>query len=239
MTPDLRLAQVLVDLSDTLVDDFDVVTFLGRLADRNVELLGSDAAGLALADRRGHLRAVASSAGSGDLAGFLELQAPHGPSLDCFRSGEQVVNVAEADLQARWPEYWGVARHLGLRSAQAFPMRLRDEVIGAVTLVGRGVDPLSDDDITAAQVMADVATIGLLQQRSVHHSVLRAQQLTTAMSSRVVIEQAKGTLAERAALDVDEAFALMRSYARRSGLSVTATATAVLAGSLSADDLRR
>jgi transcriptional regulator with GAF, ATPase, and Fis domain len=237
MSRELRLAQVFVELADTLVAEFDVIDFLHTLADRSVELLGADASGLMLADQRGNLRLIASSVESARLLEVFELQTSEGPCLDCFRAGEQLVNLDDAVMQARWPSFWAETRKLGFRSAHALPLRLRDDVIGAINLFGRTAAPLSVDDVAVGQAMADVATIGLLQERSVRQKEVLAEQLQTTLVSRVLIEQAKGVLAERAQISVGTAFTLMRSHARERGRTLSRVASDVVNGSLMAADL--
>jgi ANTAR domain/GAF domain len=231
MSREQRLARVFVELADTLVAEFDMIDFLHTLTDRSVELLGAAAAGLMLADQRGNLRVVASSAESARLLEVFELQNAEGPCLDCFHTGEQLVNLDEATMQARWPNFWAEATQLGFRSAHALPMRLRDEVIGAINLFGSSAVQLSADEVAVGQAMADVATIGLLQERSVLQKEVLVEQLQTALNSRVLIEQAKGVLSERAQLPIDEAFTMMRSQARRQGTTLTAIATEIVNGS--------
>jgi transcriptional regulator with GAF, ATPase, and Fis domain len=232
-----RLARVFVELADTLVAEFDVIDFLHTLTDRTVELLGAAAAGLMLADQRGNLRLIASSAESARLLEIFELQNAEGPCLDCFHSGEQLVNLDDATMQARWPNFWAETTQLGFRSAHALPMRLRDDVIGAINLFGSTSDSLSADAVAVGQAMADVATIGLLQERSVLQKEVLVEQLQTALNSRVLIEQAKGVLSERAQMPVDEAFTFMRTHARRQGTTLTKVATDIVNGSLKTADL--
>jgi transcriptional regulator with GAF, ATPase, and Fis domain len=238
MSREARLASVFVELADTLVAEFDVIDFLHTLADRSVELLGADAAGLMLADQRGNLQLVASSAQSARLLEVFELQNSEGPCLDCFRTGEQLVNLDDATMQARWPNFWAETKQLGFGSAHALPMRLRKDVIGAVNLFGSAGSSLSEQDIAVGQAMADVATIGLLQERSVRQKEVLAEQLQTALNSRVLIEQAKGVLAERAQVPIDTAFTLMRSYARGHNRPLSKVATDIVNGSLKAVELQ-
>jgi ANTAR domain/GAF domain len=233
-----RLASVFVELADTLVAEFDVIDFLHTLADRSVELLGAEAAGLMLADQRGNLQLVASSAESARLLEVFELQNAEGPCLDCFRTGEQLVNLDDATMQARWPKFWAETNQLGFGSAHALPMRLREDVIGAINLFGRAGASLSEQDIAVGQAMADVATIGLLQERSVRQKEVLAEQLQTALNSRVLIEQAKGVLAERAQVGIDTAFTLMRSYAREHHRTLSRVAIDIVNGSLKAAELQ-
>jgi hypothetical protein len=237
MTREQRLARVFVELADTLVAQFDVIDFLHTLTERCVELLAVDAAGLMLADQRGQLRVIASSAESARLVEIFELQHSEGPCNDCFHSGQQVVNVGEDQMRDRWPGFAAEASELGFRSAHALPMRLRDEVIGAVNLFTRTARRLDDDDLAVGQAMADVATIGLLQERVGRQKDVLAEQLQMALNSRVLIEQAKGVLAERSRITPAEAFVVMRSYSRRQKRTLTSVAAAVVDHTLQAAEL--
>jgi transcriptional regulator with GAF, ATPase, and Fis domain len=228
-----RITQVFIELADTLVADFDVVDFLRTLAEVSVELLDVDAAGLMLADEKGVLRVMASSDDQVELLELFELQQNEGPCPECFRTGQPVVNT---DLR-RWPEFAGAAAAGGYASAHALPLRLRGHVIGALNLFRTGVDPLSDEDITLGQALADIATIGLLHERKARGQQILAEQLQGALDSRVVIEQAKGMLAERAGLSPADAFTAMRSYARGTGRRLADVANGVLDGSLATSAL--
>ena len=225
------LMATFVELADTLVADFDVTDFLHGLADRAVQLLGVDAAGLMLADQRGSLRVVASSTEQARLAELFQLQHDQGPCLECFQTG---VPVAEPELAAatgRWPSFAPAALEAGFASVQALPMRLRDEVIGAMNLFMHAPSQLDETDLRVGQALADVATIGLLQERNLRHQEVLAEQLQGALNSRVVIEQAKGVLAERLGLDMGKAFELIRSQARVQNRRLAELAAAVAGGS--------
>ncbi|WP_299035823.1 GAF and ANTAR domain-containing protein [uncultured Pseudokineococcus sp.] len=232
-----RLAEVFVELADTLVDEFDVVDFLQVLTERAVELLGADAAGLMLADQRGGLRLMTSTTQrAGSLEAF-EIQSSEGPCMDCFATGAPVVNVDLAGAGERWPAFTAAAAEQGYGAAHALPLRLRGHVVGAMNLFTDAAVRLGEEDVAVGQSMADIATIGLLQQRSLREQTVLSEQLQGALTSRVLVEQAKGVLAERAGVDVGEAFALMRSHARRRGTTLTSIATAVVEGSLDAREL--
>lgn len=225
---DLRVARAFVELADTLVADFDTLDFLHTLASRAVELLDAAAVGVMVTDQRGHLRVVAASSEQARLLELFELQSDEGPCLDCFRTG---VPVAQADLslpEARWPRFATEARRAGYRAVSAVPMRLRDEVVGALNLFGYAPAPPSELDDRLGQALADVATIGLLQQRTVHRRDLLAEQLESALHSRVLIEQAKGVLAERSRISMDHAFALLREHARGHQTLLSEVARAVI-----------
>jgi hypothetical protein len=237
MTREQRLARVFVELADTLVAQFDMIDFMHTLTERCVELLSADAAGLMLADQRGNLRVIASSAEPARLVELFEVQHSEGPCLDCFHSGHQVVNVDHDEMRARWPGFAAQAAELGFQSAHALPMRLRDDVIGAVNLFTRASRRLSADDIAVGQAMADVATIGLLQERVGRQKDVLAEQLQMALNSRILIEQAKGVLAERSRITPTEAFVVMRSFARRQARPLTSVAAAVIDHTLQSAEL--
>jgi transcriptional regulator with GAF, ATPase, and Fis domain len=215
------LSDTFVELADTMIDDFDVIDFLHLLTDRSVRLLGASAAGVMLADPRGELRVAASSDESAGLLDLFQVQNDQGPCLDCFRTGQP---VTASDLDGpgpRWPLFAGAAAQYGFRTVQALPMRLRDQVIGALNLFRTAAGPFDPADLRLGQALADVATIGLLHVRNVRRSDAIAEQLQSALNSRVVIEQAKGKLAERLSLDMDEAFTMLRDYARNSNQRLT------------------
>jgi hypothetical protein len=221
MTRERKLAEAFVEAADTLVDDFDVIEFLHTLAERCVQLLDIDAAGLMLADQRGNLHASAASTENARLLELFELQIDAGPCVDAYRTAAQVVN---ADLQAsteRWPRFAEAARLTGFVSVHALPLRLRSTVIGALNLFSSHSRPLSEADIRVGQALADIATIGILAQRTMHQAETLAAQLQQALTSRVTIEQAKGILAERRGISVDAAFTLLRAHARSHNLRLS------------------
>jgi GAF domain-containing protein len=232
MSREQRLASVFVELADTLVVGFDVIDFLHTLTERSVELLQADAAGLILVDPQGQLHVLASTTDQTRVLELFELQNSEGPCLDCFTTGQSVVNIDLAEVEARWPRFQAATTAAGFRSVHALPLRLRGQVVGAMNLFCRDQSNLSTDDIAVGQALSDVATIGLLQERTVRHGELVAEQLQGALHSRILIEQAKGVLAERSGIGVDAAFAVLRAYARRNGRHLSAVAAAVIDGSL-------
>ena len=234
---DQRLAQVFVELADTLVDEFDAVDFLSTLVERSVELLDADAAGVILRDDRGRLHVVAVSSERAEVLELFEVQNEEGPCLDCIAGGEAVVNVTLAEATARWPRFSRFAADLGFTSTHAVPLRLRQTRLGAMNLFQTRSTPLSAYDVSVGQALADVATIGLLQERTVRESALLAHQLQSALTSRVAIEQAKGVLLARDKVPMQEGFELMRSYSRRQRLSLREVAREVIEGGLSAAQL--
>jgi transcriptional regulator with GAF, ATPase, and Fis domain len=225
------LSETFVELTDTMVAGFDVIDFLHVLTDRSVQLLDVSAAGLLLADPRGELRVVAASSEAARLLELFQLQNDQGPCLDCFRVGQPVAAGDLAAEAARWPRFAPAARKAGFAAVQALPMRLREQVIGALNLFRAGPGVFDPVDIRIGQALADVATISLLHERSMRHSDTLNEQLQTALNSRVVIEQAKGKLAERLGLDMGQAFSLLRDHARSRNLRLSDLARAFIDGS--------
>jgi GAF domain-containing protein len=233
MPREALMATTLVELADSLVDDFDVVELLTLLADRCVEVLDVSAAGLMVVAPEGDLRVMASSSEAMRVLELFELQSREGPCLDCYRSGEAVVNQNLAKINGRWPLFGPEALLAGFRSVDAVPMRLRGVVIGALNLFRVEEGSLGQDDIVAAKAFADVATIAILQQRATQEAQAINEQLNHALNSRIIIEQAKGVLAERAELEMTDSFMWLRNYARRHNLRLAQVARDVIDGTLS------
>jgi GAF domain-containing protein len=225
------LSETFVELADTMVVGFDVIDFLHLLTDRSVRLLDASEAGLLLADPRGELRVVAASSERARLLELFQIQSDQGPCLDCFRTGQP---VAVADLSAvtrRWPRFAPAAQEAGFAAVQALPMRLREQIIGALNLFRATPGGFDQADMRVGQALADVATISLLNERSLRRSETLNEQLQTALNSRVTIEQAKGKLAERMQLDMDQAFSVLRRYARTRNVRLSDLARAFVDGS--------
>jgi GAF domain-containing protein len=213
MARDAALARVFVRLADTLASDFDIVEFLYGLSVDSVEILGAEAAGVMLADGRGGLRLIASSEERMRLLELFELQGEQGPCLDAFATG-RAVQASAADSRTRWPAFSPKATEVGFHRMCAVPLRVRTDIIGALNLFRGGDEPFTDDEMDVAQAMAEMAAIALIQERSLKERNLLTEQLQAALNSRVIIEQAKGMLAEYLTLTMDEAFRLLRTYAR-------------------------
>lgn len=222
------LADVFVALADTLVDDYDVVELLDQLVHSCVDLLGISAAGLLLDDQRGKLAVVASSNEETRLLEIFQLQSNQGPCLDCVRTGAPVSTGDLSTDLARWPIFVPVALAAGFQAVTALPLRLRHQTIGALNLFKLEAEAVPAADQRLAQALADVATIGILQRRSAHRSSVVAEQLQHALNSRVVIEQAKGVLAERHGVSIDAAFDALRRHARDHNHKLTEVALAVV-----------
>jgi len=237
MSRESLLVRTLVELADTLVDDFDVVELLSRLTDRCVDVLDIAAAGIMLAAPDGELRVMASSSEAMRVLELFELQAQEGPCLDCHRTGEAVLNQDLAAVNGRWPRFTTEALTAGFGSVHALPMRLRGTVIGALNLFQVDVGELRRADVDAAQALADIATIAILQHRAVREAQVINEQLQQALNSRIVIEQAKGMVAERRGVDMEGAFGTLRDHARRHNVRLADLASDIIAGTVSATTL--
>jgi GAF domain-containing protein len=223
-----RLARIFVEVSDTLVDEFDLIDFLHMVAVRAVDLVPAAAAGLLLADQRGRLEFMAASDENVKLLELFQVQNSEGPCLDAFHTAAPVVNADLLTATARWPQFAPRAAAAGYRSVHAFPLRLRNEVIGALNVFGTDPNGLLDPaDAPIVQALADVAAIGLLQERAVRRGEVLTEQLQGALNSRIVIEQAKGAIAQANGIGVDEAFNLIRDYARRNNRRLSDVAQAI------------
>jgi GAF domain-containing protein len=239
MSREALLARTFVELADTLVADFDVVDLLTVLTDGCVDVLDVGAAGLMLAAPEGDLRVMASSSEAMRVLELFELQSQEGPCLDCYRTGQPVVNQDLATVNGRWPRFAAEALAVGFHSVHALPMRLRGTVIGALNLFHIEPGEMRQADVAAAQAMADVATIALLQYRAALEDQVLNEQLNHALNSRIVIEQAKGIIAEREGLNMEEAFSTLRNHARYHNLRLVDVAGDVIEGTLAASALDR
>ena len=224
------LVETLVGLADTLVDTYDVIDFMQTLAERSVELLDVSAAGIMLADNEGRLRHAACSSEQMRLVELFELQVEEGPCFDAFDNQRAVRSATAEDVAARWPDFAEHVREGGFVAVSAVPMRLRGQAIGALNLFSSDSGALGDEDLGAAQAMADIATIGIIQERLIHDQHILTGQLEGALTSRVLIEQAKGVVAERNQIDVDQAFLDVRHFARNTNRRLTDVARGIVDG---------
>jgi len=232
MTRERVLAHTLVELADTLVDDFDIIDLLTTLADRCIQVFDVAAAGIMLVAPDGDLRLMTSSSDAMRIVELFELQTQEGPCLDCYHAGQPVLNADLASSDARWPLFTAVALDAGFRAVEAMPMRLRRNVIGALNLFHTDTPALTDGDVVAAQALADIATIAILQHNAAANAQVVNEQLNQALNSRIVIEQAKGVIAQRQQIGMEEAFSVLRNHARNHNQRITDVAARVAGGTL-------
>lgn len=232
MPREALLAKTLVELADSLVADFDVVELLTLLVDRCVEVLNVDAVGLMLVAPDGDLRLMASSSEAMRMLELFELQAREGPCLDCYRTGQPVMNNDLAEVNGRWPRFATEALAAGFHSVHALPMRLRGAVIGALNLFDFTTGEMRPADIEAAQALADVGTIAILTHRAALEARVLNDELNHALNSRIVIEQAKGMVAERAELNMEQSFSRLRNHSRNHNLRLVDVADSIIGGTL-------
>ncbi len=229
------VTQAFVSLSNSLVNGFDLVELLSGLTADSAQLLDVASAGLLLADKRGVLHVMAASSEGTRNLELFQVQRDDGPCLDCYRSGS-AVSVADLSSEAgRWPQFVPAAKAAGISSVHAIPMRLLDDVLGALGLFGSGVGALNEDDLSLGQALAHVASVALVAGQALADKNTVVEQLQNALNSRVIVEQAKGFLAHRGALDMDQAFARLRQYARNHNQRLTAVAQAVASRELPAE----
>lgn len=219
-----RLAKIFVEVADTLVAEFDLITFLQLLADGIAGLIDDATVGLLLADPRGRLHFMAASDETTKFLEIFQADKQDGPCMDAFHNRAPVINTDLRNAAERWPQFAPYATAAGFRSVHAFPLHLRDEAIGAMGLFGTTVGDFDQTDVQIVQALANVAAISLLQQRSITHGDLFTEQLQAALNDRVIIEQAKGAIAQAHDVTIDEAFHLLRAYARRTQQHLTGVA---------------
>jgi GAF domain-containing protein len=228
-----RLSFVFAEVSDALVSDFDLVAFLHDLTIHAASVSGAASVGLLLTDQHHYLHYMAASNENARLLELFQLQNEEGPCLDCFRDGTAVINSDLARAGDRWPRFAPRAREYGFGSVHAFPMRVREQVIGALNIFGNEALAFEPSEVRLVQALADVATLAILHEPTLARDGSLVEQLQAALNARIVVEQAKGALARLRGVDVDEAFVLLRGYARTTGQRLGDVARALL------DDPRR
>jgi GAF domain-containing protein len=237
MTRESLLIATLVELADNLVDDFDVIEVLTMLCNRCVETIDVDAAGVMLVSPTGELQYVASSSESMRILELYQIQADEGPCVECFNSGDAIIDRLLVEATAQWPHFSPRAIELGFSSVYCLPMRLRGRIIGALNFFRVDAEPLDESDVVVAQGLSGVATIAILQHQTSLDAKVLNSQLSKALDSRIIIEQAKGMVSQATSCDVDQAFNRLRAHARNHNARLTAVANAVVDGTIRPQDL--
>ncbi|MGG7463290.1 ANTAR domain-containing protein [Plantibacter sp. YIM 135347] len=227
-TREHELVETFVSLADTLVAGYDIVDFMHTLVERAASILHAVDAGILLPDASGTLEVIASTSERSHLIGLLQLRADEGPCVEAYRTGKVVSVDRIAETYARWPSFATQAAEVDYQSMHAIPLRLRTETIGSLNLFSDRPGALRPEDAVAAQGLADIATIGILQERSLREALDAREQLQHALDSRILIEQAKGVLAHTENVSIDEAFRLLRNRARTTGRLLSTVAREVI-----------
>ena len=230
--PEARLGKAFVNLADALVNGYETLDFLYLLCDRCRDVLQADAAGVLLSTDDDTLQLTAAAPEDDDVLELCEMQSQDGPCRDAFTTGKPVIQHNLAAAFDRWPDFAPRALEFGFHAVFAFPLHLRDPRIGALTVLRYGSGSFDERDLQVGQALADVATIGVVQDRMVRQAYQRSEQLQAALNSRVLIEQAKGVLAERLAVELGTAFETMRRHARNHSRPLRAVCQAVIDGDL-------
>jgi GAF domain-containing protein len=220
LSRETRVNTAFVAVADTLTTDFDVVDLLHTLVEQCTQILDTDAGGLMLVDGDGHLQLMTSTSEAADFVEVMQIDAASGPCIECFATGSTISVPNIQSTGGRWPAFQKAALQHGFKSAHATPLKLRGQVIGTMNLFSRKRSALTERDAALAQALADVATIGILQERLVREGNIVAEQLHLALDSRILIEQAKGVVAHSLSLDMDEAFAVLRNHAQKNNLTI-------------------
>lgn len=227
-TREQQLVETFVALTDTLVTDYDVVELLQTLVDNASELFDASAAGIMLANQYQELEVIASTNERSAFIGLMQLHAGEGPCVEAFTTGQTVSVESPAEMQRRRPRFAAESAELGYAAVHSVPLRLRETTLGSMNLFRESTGALNVEDATAVRALTDVATISILQQQTTEHAELLRTQLQQALDSRVVIEQAKGFLSHTHHVDLDNAFTLLRSYARSHQARLADTARGVV-----------
>ena len=227
---DRAMLDTFVELTDSLVNDYELNEFLLTLVERCGGIFEVTTVGVMLESAAGHLQLAVALTSEMEALEQAEIDNADGPCHEAYRTGKAVVvnDLDDSDAAQRWPTVIERIQAMGHRSVYAFPIRLRDDRIGALNLYRDITGAFADDDVRLAQAFADVAAIGILQERKVTGAERRAEQLQHALASRVMIEQAKGVISARLGVSVDEAFELIRRYARNNNRKVHDVARSVI-----------
>lgn len=223
------VSRAFVELASSLANGYDVVDLLSTLTSTCAELLDVNAAGLLLANRHGVLHVLAASSNASRDLELLQLQSEEGPCLDCYHDGTAVSVEDLSAQQERWPRFAPTALESGFRSIHAIPLRLRNRVLGAMGLFGTRAGALNDEDLSLGQALADVASVSLFHNEATEDDRWLSDRLQTALGSRMIIEQAKGFLAQVGDLDMEQAFRVLQAFAREHDERLTDVAAGLVA----------
>lgn len=225
-----QLVHTFVTLADSLVDEYDIIDLLQTLVDRTTTLFEATAAGILLGTTDDDLQVVVSTSERSRFIGLMQLRAGQGPCVEAVTTGEVVSVHDVAETRDRWPRFASEAQDSGYVSVHAIPLRLREMTIGSLNLFRDREGGLDESDALAARGLADVATISILQERTIKDAGAAREQLQRALDSRIVIEQAKGVISHTHQIDMDEAYRLIRHHARSTETLLSVVAAEIIVG---------
>jgi transcriptional regulator with GAF, ATPase, and Fis domain len=228
------LAEVMVGLADSLRPEHDVSDTMARLVEAATSVTDAVDAGILLADEHGVLHVMASTGERASEVEEMQLGTEEGPCLEAYSTGTPVEIADFEQVRERWPRFVQTAEGRGFRAAHAVPLTLRGRHLGAMGLFFDRPESLDDRAAALVQAMAQVATIAVIQQRTIREGADLAAQLQYALDARVLIEQAKGLLASSHGVSVDEAYGLLRDRARREQTRVRDLAEQLVNGNTAA-----
>lgn len=231
-TRESQLVHTFVTLADSLVDEYDIIDLLQTLVDRATTLFDAVAAGILLGPSDRELQVIVSTSERSRFIGMMQLRAGQGPCVEAVTTGEVVSVSNMSEIRGRWPLFVSEAQDSGYVSMHAIPLRLRDVTIGSLNLFRDHEGVLNDTDAVAARGLADVATISIVQERTIRSAGVAREQLQRALDSRVLIEQAKGVISHTHRIDMDTAYQLIRHHARSSETLLSVVAVDIIAGTL-------
>lgn len=231
-TREAHLSRTFVAVADSLVDTYDLIDLLQKLVDNAIELFDATAAGITLGPDDEHLEVIVSTSEESRLIELMQVRVGEGRCVEAVTTRKPVSAVDLAEIRRRWPAFAEQVAMSSYASVHAIPLRLRGQTIGSFNLFCDREGALDDADAVAAQALADVATISILQERTIRDADIVRQQLQRALDSRVAIEQAKGVIANTHALDMESAYRLIRHHARSTQTSLADVAQGIIAGTL-------
>jgi GAF domain-containing protein len=231
MADHVALNRTLVEFTQTLLARYDIGHVLYRLTDHTTEILGVAGAGVSLAEPDGSLRFVTATDDAASRIEDHQVRSRQGPCHEAYRTAQQVL-VGDLDSEGRWPDYVEVARKVGFESVAGLPLRVEDRAVGALNVYHTEPHDWPPDDVTTAQILADMAAGYILNVRELEETRRLADQLQSALDSRIVIEQAKGIIAARSDVDINDAFQTLRTYARTRRRRIHDVARHVIEGKL-------
>lgn len=226
MQPIDPFVYTVAEFSKKLLTDYDSHEVLEELAEHLTNLLGLMGSGFSLG-QDGKL--IAITAVPPHLAPLERRQEidQRGPCVHAFTTGA-IVAVPDLSQETRWPEYSNLAAELGVRAVVGMPMTLEGQTVGSFNLFRATPGPWGENDLAAASVLLQLAAAFLINTSTLSKQTQMAEQLQRALDTRILLEQAKGVLAEAHSINVDQAFIQIRHYARDRNLKIRDVAHGVV-----------